>query len=211
MKIQQIAATGSQLFALDTSGSAWLLERGGQWERVPDLPKEPKQDKLELEDPLEEEFEKFYEAYGLKKGRGQAYKAFRAARKKSLFDDIMNGVKAYHDERKRLEAAEEFVPQQKHPSTWLNGECWKDDSVKIEDLPVKESKVNVTRGGTVYECENPPAMLLQDAGRRAEINVRPGYWHLTDEQRQELRGVSSMLDDWIRAHPPVNLGEPRGV
>ena len=67
-------------------------------------------------------FEQFYNAYGNKKGRKAAEKAFaKIGPDEELFKKIMDGVEQYHQSRKWREG------YRKEPATWLNGECWNDD------------------------------------------------------------------------------------
>lgn len=68
------------------------------------------------------EFEEWYHLYPRKRGRGQAEKAFRAARKHTDLETLVAGVKRYAAERAGEDAR--FV---KHPATWLNGKCWLDE------------------------------------------------------------------------------------
>jgi hypothetical protein len=64
------------------------------------------------------EFEQFYARYPRKRSRGFALRAFRTARKKASFEEIMAGLERY-----------KFSPDpgfQPYPGTWLNGERWRD-------------------------------------------------------------------------------------
>lgn len=81
------------------------------------------------------EFEDWYSLYPRKASRGQAIRAFRAARKKAPLEILMKGAQAYRDDPRRKP---EYT---KHPATWLNGECWKDDPI---------------RGGTKRKTEQMP-------------------------------------------------------
>lgn len=67
---------------------------------------------------LDAEFEQFYSRYPRKRSRGFALRAFRSARKKAGFAEIMAGLERY-----------KFDPDpgwQPYPATWLNGERWND-------------------------------------------------------------------------------------
>ena len=70
----------------------------------------------------EDEFEGWYQAFPRHVGKGQARKAYKAARKKADPDELLTGAqkaaKRYRDSEPR------FIP---HPATWLNGERWLDD------------------------------------------------------------------------------------
>lgn len=73
---------------------------------------------------LETEFEQqFWPAYPRRVGKGQALKAFRAARKQNDLETIMAGVRRYASSRQGENP--EFT---KHASTWLNGQCWLDEA-----------------------------------------------------------------------------------
>lgn len=92
-------------------------------------------EKEKKEDHVGEMFSAFYEAYGNKKSRKAAEKAFFKIRPdEELFQQIMSGVEKYHQSRKWREG------YRKEPATWLNGECWNDeyDDEKERGKPVKQ-------------------------------------------------------------------------
>ena len=73
---------------------------------------------------LESEFERWYDAYPLKKGRGDALKAFAGARKKASLADLIDGANRY----RTACVAKGTEPQwMKHPGPWLNAERWRDE------------------------------------------------------------------------------------
>jgi len=70
----------------------------------------------------EREFDEWYSAYPRKRGKGQAQKAYRAARKKTDAETLLTSLR---QQRGSLVArGSEFVP---YPATWLNGERWADE------------------------------------------------------------------------------------
>jgi hypothetical protein len=80
------------------------------------------------------EFDEWYEAYPRKRGRGQALKAYRSARRKV---DAETLLKAIRQQARALTAkGADFVP---YPATWLNGERWDDqpDSTVVA-LPLSD-------------------------------------------------------------------------
>lgn len=80
---------------------------------------------------LDGEFESWYSAYPRREGRGQAFRAYRAARKKVSAEILLNAVKR---DALRFEGKErQFIP---HPATWLNGERWADDAQQPNSKPV---------------------------------------------------------------------------
>lgn len=67
-------------------------------------------------------FDEFWRHVPRKVGKGQAVKAYRAARKKVSHDKLVSGIKAYADSVSGTDP--QFVA---HPATWLNGERWADE------------------------------------------------------------------------------------
>ena len=89
-------------------------------------------------------FEDFYSHYPLKKGKGAARKKYETLKKKKVLPDDETLIKAIynqHKERKYLRSQNKFVPEWKHPSTWLNQECWDDECFFIEAKPQKPAKI----------------------------------------------------------------------
>jgi len=64
-------------------------------------------------------FSKFYEAYNFKKSKGQAEKAWNKIKECDYIKII--------DQAKIASSINENSDYRKHPSTWLNGECWDDE------------------------------------------------------------------------------------
>lgn len=78
---------------------------------------------LRSEVSIDSEFETdFWPTYPRKIGKGQALKAFRAARKHVALEAILAGLSRYVESRRGENP--EFT---KHASTWLNGQCWTDE------------------------------------------------------------------------------------
>lgn len=73
--------------------------------------------------PAEAEFEAWYRAYPKHVGKGQARKAYRAARKKAPVDVLLTA--ATEAARRYRTSQPEFIP---NPATWLNGERWLDEA-----------------------------------------------------------------------------------
>lgn len=67
-------------------------------------------------------FVEFWRRYPHKTGKGQARKAWAAARRRGVLPEvIVAGADRYREDPNRDPA---FT---KHPATWLNGECWDDE------------------------------------------------------------------------------------
>lgn len=73
-------------------------------------------------------FEQWWSEVPRKVGKGQARAAFRTALGKAPFEVLLAGIQRYRVQRDGQEA--KFT---KHPSTWLNGECWSDEADAIEN------------------------------------------------------------------------------
>lgn len=74
---------------------------------------------------LDDDFEDWYSGYPVKKSKGAAKRAYRGARKKVDAATLLTARDAFV----RLMDAQRVDKQYiKHPSTWLNGECWEDEA-----------------------------------------------------------------------------------
>jgi len=69
-------------------------------------------------------FSEFWKEYPRKKDKGAAVKAFRSALKRTNFESIMKGVKAYKDDPERKPEYTKF------PATWLNADAWDNEVSK---------------------------------------------------------------------------------
>lgn len=80
-------------------------------------------ERLPDDDPkaAELEFTLWYRHYPLKRARGQAERAFRAARKIASLQELIDGVERY----KRDKRADR---DWRYPATWLNGKDWLDEA-----------------------------------------------------------------------------------
>ncbi|HET6916620.1 MAG TPA: hypothetical protein VFH56_11075 [Acidimicrobiales bacterium] len=70
----------------------------------------------------EREFDEWYEHYPRKRGRGQALKAYRVARKKTSQQALIDAIQ--EQSPALMSKGPEFCP---YPATWLNGERWADE------------------------------------------------------------------------------------
>lgn len=68
----------------------------------------------------EEQFEAFWKSYPRRQGKGAARTAFAKAIKKTTLENMLKAITAYV-------ANKPGYQDYKHPSTWLNGECWDDE------------------------------------------------------------------------------------
>jgi hypothetical protein len=77
-------------------------------------------------------FSKFWEAYPRKKSPGAAEKAWAKLKPDAeLLATMLEAIKAQTAERAAKTQRGEFVPEWKHPATWLNARAWED----VVDIP----------------------------------------------------------------------------
>lgn len=83
---------------------------------------------------IDAEFDTWYAAYPRKRGKGQAAKAYRAARKKATAAQLLSAIKVQGPAL--IAKGAEFVP---YPASWLNGERWLDEpDSNVRRLPGTE-------------------------------------------------------------------------
>lgn len=97
-------------------------------------PKRTQSEPKQTQSVIETQFESFWNLYDKKTGRPDAEKKFKAALKKDTFENIIAGLERY------IKARGSDSQYWKHPSTWLNQECWKDEyQPKQEQKPTQSS------------------------------------------------------------------------
>lgn len=74
------------------------------------------------------EFEDWYRLFPLHRGRGQAERAYQAARRLATADELKAGAERYAAEQAAPLPTGEFRPATCHPATWLNGKRWLDEA-----------------------------------------------------------------------------------
>ncbi len=75
-----------------------------------------------------EQFLKFYSAYPLKKSKAKAFEAWEKHR-----PDIgvcLAAIQSQEIEKSFLKAEGQFCPEWKYPATWINQQCWEDETEK---------------------------------------------------------------------------------
>jgi hypothetical protein len=83
-------------------------------------------------DPLAEDFTLFWSHYPRKRNRAEAFKAYRAARRKASAATILDSLRRQLPE---LQAEQERY--QPHGATWLRGERWENQAT-VTTLPTRE-------------------------------------------------------------------------
>lgn len=131
------------------------------------------------ENNISAEFNELWELYPRKKGKPQALKAYRKARKNgATFEEVKQGIKDYCRQIDALKTDAEFI---KHGSTWFNNEGWKDEYIFTprktysETAPGKNNECDYDEDNDKLECfkgrvfltENQIADLLEKMGLEA--------------------------------------------
>lgn len=127
-RLSEIGARGGEVTAQKNKGfpAAKAAPQVRQPEPEPESKPYKKETLPSVESARASPFEAFWEAYGHKKARADAAKAFTKAIKLATLEEILLGVERYHQTRDWLRG------YRAHPATWLNAQRWLDG----EDLPV---------------------------------------------------------------------------
>jgi len=107
-------------------------------------------------------FDEFWSHYPNKKGKGAARKKFETLKKNKILpptEDLIEAIHSQIKERKHLRSQNRFVPEWKHPSTWLNQECWTDVCFAPEKAMDTRKFVHTTQ--TLHRAYN----VLSNLGR----------------------------------------------
>lgn len=93
-------------------------------------------------------FEKFWDAYPIKKGKGQALITWDKLKKLGRLPDVdvmTAAIEAQKKERAMMSNEGRFCPEWKHPSTWLNAMGWEDDTSGVDRDEKYREAVRVLR------------------------------------------------------------------
>lgn len=144
-------------------------------------------------------FDDFWSVYPKRVGKGAARKAWDKAMTgcdaEALSLEIMLAVDVQKRYRQEAEAAGEFLPPWKHPSTWLNQECWLDEVPSVAALKERQKLAQCSVSGCMNEIHGPSfrvcAEHVSDTMGYTLILKRymmdNGLWKLENESMQEWR------------------------
>ena len=110
---------------------------------------------------INDDFDAWWQHYPRKVGKGQAIKAYRAARKKTDHATLVAAIDAQAD--RLMAKGAEYCP---HPATWLNGERWADEtttSPPIDDAP-DESWISKPAPDWMYDAELVEKLIEEASG-----------------------------------------------
>lgn len=83
-------------------------------------------------------FEKFWESYPIKKSKKKAFSIFQKIGEEN-FEKIFKAIEDQKKEREVFAKTGQFFPEWKHPTTWLNQECWNDEVIQ----PDKDKTISI--------------------------------------------------------------------
>lgn len=103
------------------------------------------------EKEIEQEFEILWSMYPRKKGKANALKAYKKARKENVpFEAIKQGVENYSRDCQRNKTEEQYI---KHGSSWFNQQCWQDEYSATNQPQTKQQRVNQAFANVFAELE----------------------------------------------------------
>ena len=129
-------------------------------------------------------FEDFYESYPLKRGRGDAEKAWKAAIKIASPDKIMAGLVRY-------KLNKEDFRQWKQPGPWLRAKMWADE---YEEDNQEKKPLLSTQGLIDFRRKYNAALIRRDA--------LPPVPKRTEEQKAR---AAKLMDDFKRGKKIVAI------
>jgi hypothetical protein len=101
-------------------------------------------------------FEQFWQIFPRRVGKGTAKKAFKRASERASFAEILDGARRYAKECVGRET--QYI---KHPSTWLNADCWLDE-------PDRKPGANVVGFRKEFKSE-PEGPKISEEERQANL------------------------------------------
>lgn len=85
--------------------------------------------------PPDDGFDRFWQAYPVKKDKGHARKVWQKIRPSpELTERMLEAIAVQIMEHDARQTATGSAPYWKHPATWLNGECWNDEPMTPDQI-----------------------------------------------------------------------------
>lgn len=116
------------------------------------------------------DFEKFWNVYPIKVGKGAAKKAFEKAIRMASVEDIIKGATRYKLDPNRVDA------YTAHASTWLNAQRWLDDPLPVRVISPDEKKqkeLQISKEKELREKEETVRWLEEQEQLRANAVPMP--------------------------------------
>lgn len=107
---------------------------------------------------IDDLFDRFWSVYPRKVAKGTAkrawdktFKGMERTEAEALTNQITLAIEAQQRYRRHAEEHKEFMPDWKHPATWINGQCWLDEIPSHAELTAKHQEKICAEEG----CETP--------------------------------------------------------
>lgn len=118
-------------------------------------------------------FDLFYQHYPIKKAKQAALRAFLKLKPDlPLTQELINAVEAQNTEREIKIKHGLFVPEWKHPATWLNQGCWEDEVLTEEQI--------LAQAPAIYRKIAPAVQQQLQPQPQQET-----YWQYKERKEQE--------------------------
>ena len=109
------------------------------------------------------DFDRWYDAYGHKRGRAAAQRAYAKARKSATAQQLLDAIPAYRASKRVRDG---YV---KDPATWLNGACWDD---------VHEPYVNPKDAAWQRNLDRIAELQAEEAGHDRPLAITDDPWRI---------------------------------
>lgn len=86
------------------------------------------------------DFENFWKNYPIKKSKKKAWEIFKKIKEEKL-SKILEAIENQKKEKEILINSGKFAPEWKHPTTWLNQECWNDETAIVSQDDEKNKNI----------------------------------------------------------------------
>ena len=113
---------------------------------VPEDVPEAKPEKKPTTPDSTNRFDEFWATYPRREGKGAARTAYEKALKKTDAETIIDAAARYGSDPNR---SKKFT---KHPSTWLNQECWEDEPLPEDDRPQNGTPSIVDTNQNIFDA-----------------------------------------------------------
>lgn len=138
-------------------------------------------------------FDRFWQAYPNKKAKGAAKKSWdKIAPDDDLAFKIILAIDAQKRWRKRERDSNRFVPEWKHPATWLNQQCW------LDEIPSASQVIQQSASRVCNDCDKPAAIYVDQGGYCAR-HYRNRYLDNRDELYEKCKqiGMQKKADETL--------------
>lgn len=128
---------------------------------------------IETPAPDVDEFDEWWATVPRKVSKGQARKAFKAARKKADLGTLIDGMVSARERWAREGREKRYLP---HPSTWLNAEGWLDEDGEWSPAPAVGASGGRETAREMYERLSTHTQAGSSSGARPGAYLTPSMF-----------------------------------